>query len=68
MADDSTRMRRILEELSHEERLVCIWKVAGFETHDIARHMKRPESEIDSVFAHANKKIRRLLREQDDGE
>jgi DNA-directed RNA polymerase specialized sigma24 family protein len=60
-------MRQILDKLSQDERLVCIWKLAGFSTPDIARHMKRPESDIDAVFAHANRKIRQLLREHDDG-
>jgi DNA-directed RNA polymerase specialized sigma24 family protein len=67
MAGDPARMRQILEELSQNERLICIWKLAGFSTRDIARHMQRPESDIDSEFADVNRKIRRLLREQDDG-
>lgn len=67
MAGDAARMRQILDELSQDERLVCIWKLAGFSSRDIARHIKRPESDIDSVFAHAKSKIRRLLGEQDDG-
>lgn len=37
MPDDSNKLRQALDELSHHERLVCIWKIAGFSTRDIAR-------------------------------
>jgi DNA-directed RNA polymerase specialized sigma24 family protein len=64
MADDSARMRQVLDKLSKDERLVCIWKLAGFPTRDIARHLKRSESAIDALYARAKGKVRHLLAEQ----
>ena len=64
MTDDRILMRRALEKLSHTERLVCIWKLAGFSTRDIARHLGRSNSAIDSLFTRAKRKLRRSLRDQ----
>lgn len=68
MADDAARMRQVLDELSQDERLICIWKLAGFSTRDIARHLKRSESAIEALYARAKGKIRHLLAEQGPGE
>lgn len=64
MSDDRILMRRALEKLSHTERLVCIWKLAGFSTRDIARHLDRSTSAIDSLFTRAKRKLRRSLHHQ----
>ena len=64
MTDDRVLMRRALEKLSHTERLVCIWKLAGFSTRDIARHLGRSNSAIDSLFTRAKRKLRRSLHTQ----
>lgn len=61
MGEDAARMRQVLDELSQDERLVCVWKLAGFSTQDIAVHMNRSESAIDSLFARAKSKLRRSL-------
>ena len=63
VADDSVLMRQVLDKLSQRERLVCIWKLAGFSTRDIARHLGRSDAAIDSVFTRAKRKLRRSLRE-----
>jgi DNA-directed RNA polymerase specialized sigma24 family protein len=68
MSDHSARMRQVLDKLSKDERLVCIWKLAGFSTRDIARHMKRSESAIEELYARAKRKVRHLLAEQGPGE
>lgn len=64
MTDDRIVMRLALEKLSHTERLVCIWKLAGFSTQDIARHLNRSPSAIDSLFARAKRKLCRSLHDQ----
>jgi RNA polymerase sigma factor (sigma-70 family) len=61
MGEDAARMRQVLDELSQDERLVCVWKLAGFSTQDIAAHMNRSESAIDALFARAKSKLRRSL-------
>lgn len=68
MADNAARMRRILDSLSQDERLICIWKLAGFSTRDIASHMKLPVSEIEATLAEVKSKVRQLLHDYDDGE
>lgn len=55
-------LRRALNRLSHTERMVCMWKLAGFSTRDIARHLTRSNASVDSLFARAKRKLRRSLR------
>jgi DNA-directed RNA polymerase specialized sigma24 family protein len=63
MANDRIQMRRALEKLSHTERLVCIWKLAGFSTSDIANHLGRSNSAVDALYTRAKRKLRSSLRE-----
>lgn len=68
MPDDPILMRQMLDQLSQTERLVCIWKLAGFSTRDISRHLGRSDAAIESVFASAKRKLRHSLRQQRAGE
>ena len=56
--------REVLGKLSHEERLVFMWKTAGFSTHEIAAHQGRSETSVDTLFSRAKQKVRRLLSDQ----
>jgi DNA-binding CsgD family transcriptional regulator len=67
MADEPVLMRKVLEALSQEERLICIWKVAGYSTSDIARHLSCSEPDVEFLFARAKLTARRLLHEQESG-
>jgi DNA-directed RNA polymerase specialized sigma24 family protein len=59
------KLRRVLGKLSREERLVCIWKRAGFSTREIANHHGRAVGSIDKIFARARKKLRQLLSKEE---
>jgi DNA-directed RNA polymerase specialized sigma24 family protein len=63
MTDDQILMRLALDKLSHTERLVCIWKLAGFSTRDIAHHLGRSNSAVDALYTRAKRKLRRSLRD-----
>lgn len=54
-------LRKVLGKLSREERLVCIWKRAGFSTSDIAKHHGRSLESVDRIFTRARRKLRELL-------
>lgn len=57
------QLRAVLGKLSKEERLVCIWKRAGFSSRDIAKHNGRSVASVNATFARARRKLRRALRE-----
>ena len=59
--EERDKLRKVLGKLSREERLVCIWKRAGFSTREIADHHGRSVASIDKLFAHARRKLRQLL-------
>lgn len=65
MADDPIVLRQVLNALSREEQLVCIWKIAGFSSREIAQHHGRSVAAIDALFAQAKRKLRSALREQE---
>ena len=54
-------LRELLETLSHEERLVCVWKKAGFSSQEIARHQRRSVASVDTLFSRAKEKLRKVL-------
>ena len=54
-------LREVLGKLSREERLVCVWKRAGFSSQEIAKHQKRSVAAVDTLFSRAKQKLRRLL-------
>ena len=66
MAENPVLFRKALSSLSQDERLICIWKIAGFSTRSIARHTGRSEKAIDSLFARAKRKLRRHLSATED--
>lgn len=57
-------LREVLAKLSHEERLVCLWKKAGFSTEEIARHQGRSVGAVGMLFTRAKQKLRAALSTQ----
>ena len=53
--------------LSPEERLVCVWKKAGFSSQEIAQFQGRSVAAVDTLFSRAKQKIRSALGVQDTG-
>ena len=47
--------------LTEEERLVLIWKKAGFSDREIAKHLSRPASAVREAHGRAASKIHRSL-------
>ena len=64
MADEPALLRQVLNTLSREEQLVCIWKIAGFSSEQIAQYYGRSPTSIDAVFVQAIRKLRRALDER----
>jgi DNA-directed RNA polymerase specialized sigma24 family protein len=54
-------LREVLEHLTPDERMICIWKKAGFSSHEIAARRGTTSGAIDTVFARTKQKVRRLL-------
>jgi DNA-directed RNA polymerase specialized sigma24 family protein len=51
----------LLRTLSREERMICLWKKAGFSSQEIALHQRRTVVAIDTIFSRAKQKIRKAL-------
>jgi len=60
-------LREVLGKLSQEERLVCLWKKAGFSSQEIAQHQGRSVAAVDTLFSRAKQKLRKALGVQDNG-
>jgi hypothetical protein len=56
-----TLLREVFEHLTPDERMICIWKKAGFSSHEIAARRGTTPGAIDAVFARTKQKVRRLL-------
>jgi RNA polymerase sigma factor (sigma-70 family) len=54
-------MREAMETLSEEERVVCMWKTAGFSAQEIAKFQRRSVVAVDTLFSRAKQKIRQAL-------
>jgi DNA-directed RNA polymerase specialized sigma24 family protein len=54
-------LRELLQTLSREERMICLWKKAGFSSQEIALHQRRTVVAIDTIFSRAKQKIRKAL-------
>jgi DNA-binding CsgD family transcriptional regulator len=54
-------LREVLAHLSPEERLICMWKKAGYSSQEIAEYQGRSVSAVDTLLCRARQKIRRLL-------
>ena len=57
----------LLRTLSREERMICLWKKAGFSSQEIALHQQRTVVAIDTIFSRAKEKIRKALAIEDVG-
>lgn len=60
-------LREVLAQMTADERMVCIWKKAGFSSQEIAQHRGSSAAAVDTVFSRAKQKIRRLLGVLDSG-
>ncbi len=54
-------LRELLRGPSREERMICLWKKAGFSSQEIALHQGRTVVAIDTIFSRAKQKIRNAL-------
>ena len=54
-------LRELLGTLSREERMICLWKKAGFSSQEIALHQGRTAVSVDTIFSRAKQKIRNAL-------
>ena len=54
-------LREAMETLSEEERVVCMWKTAGFSAQEIAKFQSRSVVAVDTLFSRAKQKIRHAL-------
>lgn len=55
------KLREVLGKLSKQERLICIWKRAGFSSRDIATFNGQSVASVNRVFARARRKLRDAL-------
>jgi DNA-directed RNA polymerase specialized sigma24 family protein len=56
-APEQVMLQRALLLLTEEERLVLIWKKAGFSDREIAKHLSRPASAVRDVYRRGVSKI-----------
>ena len=54
-------LREILDRLTPDERLVCLWKKAGYSSADIAAHRGTSAGAVDTLFSRTREKVRRML-------
>ena len=54
-------MREAMEALSEEERMVCIWKTAGYSAQEIATRQGRSVTAVDTLFSRAKQKLRQAF-------
>ncbi|HEU4694291.1 MAG TPA: hypothetical protein VFS23_38250 [Vicinamibacterales bacterium] len=59
--EQAVLLRELLQTLSREERMICLWKKAGFSSQEIALHQRRTVVAIDTIFSRAKQKIRKAL-------
>jgi DNA-directed RNA polymerase specialized sigma24 family protein len=59
--EQAVLLRELLRTLSREERMICLWKKAGFSSQEIALHQGRTVVAIDTIFSRAKQKIRKAL-------
>lgn len=63
--EQAVLLRELLRTLSREERMICLWKKAGFSSQEIALHQQRTVVAIDTIFSRAKQKIRKALGIED---
>lgn len=54
-------LREALDTLSPDERVLCVWKKAGFSSREIARHERCSVAAVDTLFSRVKAKLRRAL-------
>lgn len=54
-------LREVLDTLTPDERLVCIWKKAGFSSQEIADRRGGTAAAVDTMLSRVRQKVRRLL-------
>lgn len=54
-------MREAMETLSEEERVVCMWKTAGYSAQEIAKSQGRSVVAVDTLFSRAKQKLRQAF-------
>jgi RNA polymerase sigma factor (sigma-70 family) len=54
-------LREVLDTLTPDERLVCIWKKAGFSSQEIANRRGGTAAAVDTMLSRVRQKVRRLL-------
>lgn len=54
-------LREVLNKLSTEERLVCVWKHAGFSSREISMRLGRSIAWVDTAFCRAKDRLRKLM-------
>ena len=54
-------LREVLSTLSTEERLICVWKHAGFSSREISERLGRSTAGVDTMFSRARDRLRRLF-------
>jgi DNA-directed RNA polymerase specialized sigma24 family protein len=59
--EQAVLLQELLSTLSREERMICLWKKAGFSSQEIALHQRRTVVAIDTIFSRAKQKIRKAL-------
>jgi DNA-directed RNA polymerase specialized sigma24 family protein len=59
--EQAVLLRELLRTLSREERMICLWKKAGFSSQEIALHQRRTVVSVDTIFSRAKQKIRKAL-------
>jgi RNA polymerase sigma factor (sigma-70 family) len=63
--EDAILFQEVLAHLTPDERLVFLWKKAGFSSGDIAKHWGVSAGAIDTLLCRARQKIRRVLGVQE---
>jgi DNA-directed RNA polymerase specialized sigma24 family protein len=59
--EQAVLLRELLQTLSREAQMICLWKKAGFSSQEIALHQRRTVVAIDTIFSRAKQKIRKAL-------
>ncbi len=54
-------MREVMETLSEAERVVCMWKTAGYSAQEIAKSQGRSVVAVDTLFSRAKQKLRQAF-------
>jgi len=63
--ENDVLLREALTHLNSDERLICVWKKAGFSSKEIAKYRGGSVEAIDTLFSRAKQKIRKILGVQE---